>query len=51
MPKGPDDEERPAGLIGNAAKVRKIATSNKQEEFEGKDGRVPAAQAMDRKAD
>lgn len=32
MPKGPRGEKRPAGLIGNAVKVARIATGEEQDE-------------------
>ena len=49
MPKGPKGQKRPADVIGNAVKVMKIATGEDEEEFDGKDGKDPAAQAMGRK--
>jgi hypothetical protein len=49
MPKGPKGEKRPTDTIGNAIKVAKIATGEEEEEFDGSDGKDPAAQAMGRK--
>ncbi len=31
MPKGPNGEKRPAGVIGNAVKVMRIATGEKED--------------------
>lgn len=49
MPKGPKGQKRPADVVSNAVKVMKIATGEEEEEFDGKDGKDPAAQAMGRK--
>ena len=48
MPKGPKGQKRPADTVGNAVKVMKIATGE-EEEFDGTDGKNPAAQALGRK--
>lgn len=49
MPKGPKGQKRPADVVSNAVKVMKIATGEEKEEFDGSDGKDPAAQAMGRK--
>lgn len=49
MPRGPKGQKRPADVVCNAVKVMKIATGEEQEEFDGADGKDPAAQAMGRK--
>lgn len=49
MPKGPKGQKRPADVIGNAVKVMKIATGEDEEEFDGSDGKNPAAQSLGRK--
>lgn len=49
MPKGTKGEKRPADVVSNAVKVMKIATGEEPEEFDGSDGKDPAAQAMGRK--
>lgn len=49
MPKGPKGQKRPADTVGNAVKVARIATGEEEEEFDGADGKDPAAQAMGRK--
>jgi len=49
MPKGPKGQKRPADVIGNAVRVMRIATGEEEEEFDGKDGKDPAAQVMGRK--
>lgn len=49
MPKGPKGQNRPADVIGNAIKVARLATGEEEEEFDGSDGKDPAAQAMGRK--
>jgi hypothetical protein len=49
MPKGPKGQKRPADVIGNAVKVMQIATGEEEEEFDGTEGKDPAAQAMGRK--
>ena len=49
MPKGPKGQKRPGDVVSNAVKVMKIATGEEEEEFDGSDGKDPAAQAMGRK--
>lgn len=49
MPRGPKGQKRPADTVGNAIKVARLATGEEEEEFNGKDGKDPAAQAMGRK--
>jgi hypothetical protein len=49
VPKGPKGQKRPADVVSNAVKVMKIATGEEVEEFDGSDGKDPAAQAMGRK--
>ena len=49
MPKGPKGQKRPADVVSNAVKVMRIATGEEEEEFDGSDGKDPAAQAMGRK--
>ncbi len=49
MPKGPKGQKRPADVVSNAVKVMRIATGEDEEEFDGSDGKDPAAQAMGRK--
>jgi len=49
MPKGPRGQKRPADVVSNAVKVMRIATGEEEEEFDGADGKDPAAQAMGRK--
>ena len=49
MPRGPKGQKRPADVVSNAVRVMKIATGEEEEEFDGKDGKDPAAQAMGRK--
>ncbi len=49
MPKGPRGQKRPADVVSNAVKVMRIATGEEVEEFDGSDGKDPAAQAMGRK--
>jgi len=49
MPKGPKGQKRPADVVSNAVRVMRIATGEEEEEFDGKDGKDPAAQAMGRK--
>lgn len=49
MPKGPKGQKRPSDVVSNAVKVMKIATGEEEEEFDGSDGKDPAAQAMGRK--
>ena len=45
MPKGPQGQNRPADVIGNAVRVMEIATGQREEEFED-DGKDPAAKAL-----
>ena len=45
MPKGPQGQNRPADVIGNAVKVMRIATGEEEEEYED-DGKDPAAKAL-----
>ena len=45
MPVGPKGEKRPAGVIGNAVKVARIATGEAEEEFV-EDDKNPAAVAL-----
>ena len=49
VPKTPKGAKRPADVVSNAVKVMRIATGEEEEEFDGKDGKDPAAQAMGRK--
>lgn len=49
MPKGPKGQKRPADVVSNAVRVMRIATGEEEEEFDGSDGKDPAAQAMGRK--
>lgn len=49
MPKGPKGQKRPADTVGNAIKVARLATGEDEEEFDGSDGKNPAAQALGRK--
>ena len=49
MPKGPKGQKRPADVVSNAVKVMRIATGEEEEDFDGADGKDPAAQAMGRK--
>lgn len=46
MSKGPKGQKRPADVVSNAVKVMKIATGEEKEEFDGSDGKDPAAQAI-----
>ena len=48
MPKGPQGQNRPADVIGNAVKVMRIATGEEEEEFED-DGKNKAAVELGRK--
>ena len=47
MPKGPKGEKRPADVIGNAAKVMRIATGE-DSDIAPDDGKNKAAQALGR---
>ena len=49
MPKGPKGQKRPADTVGNAIKVARIAVGEEAEEFDGSDGKDPAAQSLGRK--
>lgn len=49
MPRGPKGQKRPVDTVGNAIKVAKIAVGEEEEEFDGSDGKDPAAQTMGRK--
>lgn len=49
MPRGPKGQKRPADVVSNAVRVMRIATGEEPEEFDGSDGKDPAAQAMGRK--
>lgn len=49
MPRGPKGQKRPADVVSNAVKVMRIAVGEETEEFDGSDGKDPAAQAMGRK--
>ena len=48
MPKGPKGEKRPADVIGNAVKVMRIATGEKEETLTD-DGKDKAAVSLGRK--
>ena len=48
MPKGPQGQKRPADVIGNAVRVMRIATGQRDEEFED-DGKNKAAVELGRK--
>jgi len=41
MPRGPKGERRPAGVIGNAVKVMRIATGEEPEDYGPVDGERP----------
>jgi hypothetical protein len=43
MPPGPKGQKRPADVIGNAVRVMEIATGQRDEEFEGDEGKDKAA--------
>ncbi len=45
MPKGPDGEKRPAGVIGKAVGAMQIATGEAEKEYEV-EGKVPAELAV-----
>jgi len=49
MPKGPKGEVRPAGVIGNAAKVTRIATGKESEDYGDAPAKSQAAQDLGRK--
>jgi hypothetical protein len=46
MPKGPKDQKRPAGVIGNAVKVMRIVKGEEAEDFPADDGKDKAAQSL-----
>jgi hypothetical protein len=46
MPKGPKGQKRPAGVIGNAIRVAKIATGEVAQDFPADDGKDKAAQLL-----
>lgn len=45
MPKGPKGEKRPADVIGNAVKVTRIASGEKNDDVKD-DGKDPAAKSL-----
>ena len=49
MPKGPQGQKRPADAIGNAVRVMEIATGQREEEYEGDQGKDKAAAELGRK--
>jgi hypothetical protein len=49
MPKGPRGQKRPADVIGNAVRVMEIATGQREEEYEGDQGKDKAAAELGRK--
>jgi hypothetical protein len=49
MPRGPKGEKRPADVIGNAVRVKRIATGEIDESTPPDDGKDPAAVALGRK--
>jgi hypothetical protein len=49
MPRGPRDQKRPADVIGNAVRVMEIATGQREEEYEGGQGKDQAAAELGRK--
>jgi hypothetical protein len=49
LPKGPKGEKRPADVIANAVRIMEIATGQREEEYEGDDGKDKAAQELGRK--
>ncbi len=48
MPKGPKDQRRPTDVIGNAVKVMRIATGEKEDAVT-EDGKDNAAQSLGRR--
>jgi hypothetical protein len=48
MPKGPNDEKRPADVIANAVKIGRMATREIEEDYDAPDksGKDPAAVSM-----
>lgn len=49
MPRGPKGEKRPADVIANAVRVMELATGQRDEEYDGDDGKDKAAQELGRK--
>ena len=49
MPKGPQGQRRPAGVIGGAAKLMRVATSEETKDAPVDDGKDPATRAMGKK--
>lgn len=49
MPKGPKGEKRPADVIGNAVRVREVATGQRDEEYADDPGKDKAAAKPGRK--
>ena len=49
MPTGPKGEKRPADVIGNAAKIIRIAMGEEPENWPADDGNDPAAKALGKK--
>ena len=49
MPRGPKAQKRPAGVIGDAIKVVRIAAGGEQEDFPADDGKDKAAQSLGRR--
>ena len=49
MPKGPKGQKRPADVIGNAVRVMEIATGQRDEEYEGDQGKDKAAAELGRR--
>ena len=49
MPKGPKGQKRPADVIGNAVRVMEIATGQRDEEYEGDQGKDQAAAELGRR--
>jgi hypothetical protein len=46
MPKGPKGQKGPAGVIGNAMRIAKIATGEIAEDYAAADAKDKAAQSM-----
>ncbi|MGH7230782.1 MAG: RNA-binding protein [Nitrospiraceae bacterium] len=49
MPRGPKGQKRPADVIGNAVRVMEIATGQRDEEYEGDQGKNKAAAELGRR--
>jgi hypothetical protein len=49
MPRAPKGQKRPAGGIGDAVKVLRIAAGRQQEDFPADDGKDKAAQSLGRR--